>query len=176
MLNKEKTSRMIKVVALFVAAAFVVSFIPLLYSGSASSSNSRSAAKSPSPNPSPVSTADKIKNSLDQGDQNFSQKNYAQAANFYQQALSLDTSSSAALSGLGATRVMLGQADTGYSELAQSIKIDPNQPEGQFYLGEAAVKLGKTAEAKAAYNSYLKLRPAGDHAAEANAALDKIGR
>lgn len=173
MLNKEKTGRMIRIVALLVAVTFVLSFVPMLSSSFFGTSRPRSSL-TPPPKNSSAAPVDKIRNLLDQADTNFKSQNYTQAIIFYQQALAVDANNAAARTGLGASQLLSGQAEAAYSELKQAVNIDPNYADGQFYLGKAAAKLGEAEEAKAAYNAYLKLNPNGDRAAEARTALEEL--
>lgn len=177
MLNKERTTRMTRIVALVVAASFIIYFIPMLsgaFSTPTRSSGNGSTSPSSTINTKPATEEDKLQNLLGQAELNFKSKNYSQAVNYYQQAFSIDPNNLTAQAGLGSSQVLAGQIEAGYNQLLQVTKNNPDQAESQFYLGEAAAKLGKNDEAKVAYNAYLKASPTGDHATDAKSALEKL--
>ena len=175
MLNKEQTSRMTKTVALIVAISFILYFVPLITGsfGTPSATNTTSSPSTPSPPSATKST--KINDLVGQGDLNFNNKNYAQAESYYKQALDLDPTNLSAQSGLGAAQLLGGKTAAAYASLKDALKIDSQHAGSLFYLGEAAAGLGKTDESKTSYNKYLEIAPTGEHAAEAKAALAKLG-
>lgn len=188
MLNKEQTSRITRIIALIAAISFVLSFIPILYTGfsnrntankqsptnsatttttATTSTNSRAATTESAPK----NNADKVKNLLDQAGLNVEIKNYELAVTYYKQALEADPKSLEAKSGLGVAQVLNNDTEAGYNQLKEVLAADSGQAESQFYLGEAAAKLKKPDEAKSAYEAYLKIEPTGKHADAAKKAL-----
>jgi Tfp pilus assembly protein PilF len=55
-----------------------------------------------------------------------------------------------------------------------AVQTEPDYPESHYSLAVAAQKLKKLDEAKAEYNTYLKLAPDGDNAKAARKALDEL--
>jgi hypothetical protein len=81
------------------------------------------------------------------------QKRYADARRHFAAALALDDkhSSSEAWRGLGAADLQLGQTELALAELQKYTDRREFDPEGLFWLGSALKKLGRTAEARDAF-------------------------
>lgn len=60
------------------------------------------------------------------------------------------------------------------AQFERAIALDPKMADAYYYLGMTLVSQGKTKEAVAPLQEYLKLAPAGDNAATAKAVLDTI--
>jgi tetratricopeptide (TPR) repeat protein len=56
----------------------------------------------------------------------------------------------------------------------EALKWKDNDAEAAFKLGVASEKLGKVADAREAYESYLKILPSGPNAEETKKALEKL--
>jgi len=187
MLNKEQTSRITRIIALVAAISFVLSFIPILYTGfsgqkatkkqppanSATTNTTATNSTTQTTATAPKNNAVKIKNLIDQAGLNVEIKNYELAVTYYKQALDTDPNNLDAKSGLGIAQVLKGDNEGGYNQLKSVVANNPEQADSQFYLGIAATKLGKADEAKAAYEAYLKLEPSGQHADTAKKALNQ---
>jgi len=69
-------------------------------------------------------------------------------------------------------------SDRGYREavplLKESVKTDPLNAQAWLALGLAFQNMGRNNEAKAPYNTYLKLKPTGAMADEVRAALEQL--
>ncbi len=186
MINKERTSKTTRIIALVAAISFVLSFIPILYTGfsgprrtkqqptntsttTTTATNSTTSTTASAPN----DNTNKVKNLIGQADLNVDIKNYELAATYYKQALDTDPNNLGAKSGLGIAQVLKGDTESGYNQLKEVVATNPDQADSQFYLGEAATKLSKPDEAKSAYGAYLKLKPSGQHAAAAKKALNQ---
>lgn len=168
MLDKEKAGRITKIIALIVALSFAASLLPLL-SSTVTGPSTRVPGKT-----TPASPEQKAADLVGQASFQFQNKNFPGAAEDYQKALSLDPKNAAARAGLGASQLQTGQIEPGYNLLKEAVSQDPDLIEGQFYLGEAAAKLGKNDDALAAYKAYLKAAPAGSHATDAKNALENL--
>ena len=188
MLNKEQTSKTVRIIALIAAISFVVSFIPILYTGFSGQNTSKqqppvtntTTASTATTNTTtstsetaPKNNADKVKNLLDQAGLNVEIKNYELAATYYKQVLDTEPDNLDAKSGLGIAQLLKGDTESGYNQLKEVTATDGAPADSQFYLGEAATKLGKNDEAQAAYQAYLNLAPTGKHAAAAKKALGR---
>jgi tetratricopeptide (TPR) repeat protein len=100
---------------------------------------------------------------------------YSKAAQLYRQALKLSPDDVEVKTGLGIALVM---TDVGFKEaipyLKQGVKSDPKNHLAWLALGIAYQSLNRTAEAKAPYREYLKLKPNGEHADDVRSALQSI--
>ncbi len=67
-----------------------------------------------------------------------------------------------------------GKAAEAKTEWEKAIKLDPKMADAYYYLGMANLNLNKIPDAKTAFSEYLKLAPAGQHAATVKAILDTI--
>jgi Tfp pilus assembly protein PilF len=61
-----------------------------------------------------------------------------------------------------------------YLRSKDAVKTEPNYAETHFSLARAAEKMKKLDEAKAEYQTYLKLSPGGDNAKTAQKALESL--
>ena len=68
----------------------------------------------------------------------------------------------------------LGRAAEARSWAKKALRIRRDLPDAYVFLGGAEQEMGKPAEAKAAYQKYLELAPAGRHARELRAVLDRL--
>ncbi len=93
----------------------------------------------------------------------------------YKQALELQPDSHEAKTGLGISMVL---SDTGYRDavplLKESVAADAANPQAWLALGMAFQNMGRTNEARAPYQQYLKLKPTGSMADEVRAALGQL--
>lgn len=170
MLDKKKTTRLTKIIALFIALSFAASLIPFITTLSTSQ-----VRRGPVPDAKSMSSETQAKSLLGQADFSFENKDYIQAADFYQQALKFDDKNIDARTGLAATKLMSGSVQEGYDQLRGITTENPKYGNAWFYLADAAQKLGKIEEAKAAYKSYLDLEPEGKHSKDAETALSGLG-
>ncbi len=194
MLNKEQTSRTVRIIALIIAVSFVLSMIPLmgisLFSPKKQSKSSTppttatsttsSQATSTSTNETKETTAsnepdsDKIRSMMSKGNDALQAKNYDKAAELFQNVLKLDSNNSTAQANLGVCEFLAGDKELSYSDLGLALEMDSKNPIALFYFAEAAKARKRRSEARRYYQKYLKLYPDGEYAAAAQQALEKI--
>jgi tetratricopeptide (TPR) repeat protein len=80
----------------------------------------------------------------------FSSGNYAEAAALYERLLAIDPQNVELHNNLGLTLHYLGRADESLETLAAGLKIDPTHQRTWLTTGFVNLRLGKTAEARAA--------------------------
>jgi len=172
MLDKKKSGLIIKIIALFIAITFAGSLVPFLFGGLGQNNQSQ---QQPLVNNDPPSKQEQIQALLAQADFSFNNQEYEQSATFYDQVVQLDSENIDAKSGLGASKVMLGQTQEGFDLLNQVATADPNHANSQFFLAEAAKKLGNNGQARSSYQKYLELEPEGKYSKDASSALSELG-
>lgn len=79
------------------------------------------------------------------------QKDYAQAAEWLRQAVALAPDSAAGHFALGNALYQSGQLEAAIPELKRSLQLEPRMKQAYFLLGRAFSKLGRQAEAQAAF-------------------------
>ncbi len=67
-----------------------------------------------------------------------------------------------------------GKIPEAKAQFEQAVKLDPNMPDAQYWLGMALVNGGDTAGAKPKFEAYLKLAPTGQYAETAKAIVASI--
>jgi tetratricopeptide (TPR) repeat protein len=67
-----------------------------------------------------------------------------------------------------------GKIPDAKEQFEQAVKLDPNMPDAQYWLGMALVNGGDTAGAKSHFETYLKLAPTGQYADIAKSILATI--
>ena len=171
MLDKKKTSLTIKIVALFIAISFAVSLVPFLF-GSPNQNNQPQ--QRPLVNSDTQSTEEQVQSLMAQADFSFDNKEYEQSATFYDQVMQLDSENIDAKSGLGASKIMSGQTQVGFDLLNQIVTVNPEHAKSQYFLADAAKKLGNNGQAISSYQKYLDLEPEGKHSENAKTAISEL--
>ena len=57
-----------------------------------------------------------------------------------------------------------------------ALDYKPDQPDATFRLAETQDRLGKSDEAQATYQAYLRIQPNGTYAEKARIALQRLGK
>ena len=110
----------------------------------------------------------------DKGLQLYREKRYAEAESAFTEALKLRADFALAANNLGFVFYKQDKFAEAARWFEQTLKLDPSRAVAYLNLGEAFAKIGNKEKARAAYQSYLALAPAGTGAAQAKAALEKL--
>ncbi len=87
------------------------------------------------------------------------QKNFKEAAEFYDEAIKLNVNFSPAYIGLGKIFLNLKDYDEAITNFKRAIQLNPNSIEPLIYCGDALRKLNKLEAAAASFNDVLKIDP-----------------
>jgi Flp pilus assembly protein TadD len=109
-----------------------------------------------------------------QGRQYYRERNYDLAIASFRQAVKKKPGDAVLLNNLGYALYRAGHNEEAVDWLKKTLAADPGRKEAYGNLGDAYFKLGKTAEARAHYESYLRLYPHSPLAAQVRLTLDKL--
>ncbi|HET7696399.1 MAG TPA: tetratricopeptide repeat protein [Vicinamibacterales bacterium] len=110
------------------------------------------------------------------------QKKFDQAAEASKKAMELGGAAGAGAAGGSASSVFnqgvilwnAGKIPEAKAQFEQAVKLDPNMPDAQYWLGMALLNSGDTASAKPKFEAYLKLAPTGQYAETAKSIVATI--
>ncbi len=97
----------------------------------------------------------------DRGTQLYRERRYAEALAEFENAAELDAEFVLAMNNAGFALYKLDKLEAAVQQLKRAIEIDPKRAVPYLNLGDAYAKLGWKPQAKAAYEKYLELQPAG---------------
>ncbi len=118
--------------------------------------------------PSEPSTDQSLANSeardlLDQGHAEVGRENYAKAAEFYAQVVSLDPRNSGAWIGLGFALLELRRFAAAEEALETAVALNPESVDGFYMLGKVCIDLGKPEAARRHWRRAHMLSPTFEH-------------
>jgi Tfp pilus assembly protein PilF len=97
-----------------------------------------------------------------------------QAIVHFEKAVALDPKFTTGLENLGNAYFRQGNLEKARQNLALAARYDPSLPDASFYLGMTLVQLGRADEARAAFQSALRIGLRPDVAARAHAQIGEI--
>lgn len=107
-----------------------------------------------------------------QGDELRRGGSHAEAKEHYERALELRPGSTEATTGLGYVELMSGRINAAIPLFRNAVRADYG--DAYMGLGDAYRRLGRTAEARQVYESYLRSQPGGVHAGRARRLLEEM--
>lgn len=187
LLNKEKTNLVIKVVAIFMAVAFIATVIPLaLLPSDQNKSQSKLDPEREEYYQSNINRVESsIKNNpkeltllIEAGNLNFdyavelrsakdtnkAASSFQQAIDYYQKALEIDPKNGDVRTDLGIALHNTGKGSEAIEEFKKAIEVKPDHSLAYFNWGVVASQLGRKDEAIQAWEKFLELEPTGERA------------
>lgn len=192
LLDKKKVSKITKIGAVVLSFAFIVSFIPYVWSNINTPSTANqpgqdqaqavktinSLVQNATKNPKSAEAWEKLGNAYSDYGKTYSDPSdptaFQKAIDSYKKALDIDPKNMNARVDMAIQYFRLGQIETATAEAQKAIQINPSFAPAYYNLAVFLMSQGKIDDAIAAYENYIKADPKGEMVDEAKKQIETL--